>query len=389
MKNSRRTAAFIISKWMITKDFPANLLPEKGIDRAFIQDLVYTVIRRYRPLRSILKALLKTWPKGELEALLYVGAAQILYMKDVPDFAAVNETVEAAKECENKNIAKVVNGVLRNIIRRREEFENYLKSAPVEERESLPSELYRRWVKRFGAEVAEKNAIWHNLPAETFLGFPGGRYEKLERGKKVTEVPGFEEGEFIVQNPATYMAVEAMEAKEGMSVLDACAAPGGKTIQLAWTGAKVTACEVNPKRRRKLIENLKRVHLEDKVEVVDSLEALKGREFDSVLVDAPCSNTGVLRRRPDARWNWSEEKVASLVKLQAEILEAAAPLVKKGGLLVYSTCSNEFDENVAQVDSFLSKHGEFTKIGVGENVPGEHPVEFGWDGAFEATLLKN
>lgn len=386
MKNSRRTAAFIISKWMITKDFPANLLPEKGIDRAFIQDLVYTVIRRYRPLRSILSKLLKTWPKGELEALLYVGAAQILYMKDVPDFAAVNETVEAAKECENKNIAKVVNGVLRNIIRRREEFENYLKSAPVEERESIPSELYRRWVKRFGAETAEKNAIWHNLPAETFLGYPKGKYEKLERGKKVTEVPGFEEGEFIVQNPATYMAVEAMEAKEGKSVLDACAAPGGKTIQLAWTGAKVTACEVNPKRRRKLIENLKRVHLEDKVEVVDSLEALKGREFDSVLVDAPCSNTGVLRRRPDARWNWSEEKVASLVKLQAEILELAAPLVKKGGLLVYSTCSNEFDENTQQAEAFIARHGEFEKIGVGEIVPGEQGGDK--DGAFEATFRK-
>lgn len=386
MKNSRRTAAFIISKWMITKDFPANLLPEKGIDRAFIQDLVYTVIRRYRPLRSILSKLLKTWPKGEFEALLYVGAAQILYMKDVPDFAAVNETVEAAKECENKNIAKVVNGVLRNLTRRREEFENYLKSVPVEERESMPSELYRRWVKRFGAEVAEKNAIWHNLPAETFLGFPGGRYEKLERGKKVTEVPGFEEGEFIVQNPATYMAVEAMEAKEGMSVLDACAAPGGKTIQLAWTGAKVTACEVNPKRRRKLIENLKRVHLEDKVEVVDSLEALKGREFDSVLVDAPCSNTGVLRRRPDARWNWSEEKVASLVKLQAEILELASPLVKKGGLLVYSTCSNEFDENVAQTEAFIARHAEFEKVGIGEIVPGELGGDK--DGAFEATFRK-
>lgn len=387
MKNSRRTAAFILSKWMITKDFPANLLPEKGIDRAFIQDLVYTVIRRYRPLRSILKQLLKTWPKGELEALLYVGAAQILYMKDVPDFAAVNETVEAAKECENKNIAKVVNGVLRNIIRRREEFENYLKTAPVEERESMPSELYRRWVERFGAETAEKNAIWHNLPAETFLGYPGGKYEKLERGKKVTEVPGFEEGEFIVQNPATYMAVEAMEAKEGKTVLDACAAPGGKTIQLAWTGAKVTACEVNPKRRRKLVENLKRVHLEDKVEVVDSLEALKGREFDSVLVDAPCSNTGVLRRRPDARWNWSEEKVASLVKLQAEILDLAALLVKKGGLLVYSTCSNEFDENVAQAEAFTAKHPDFVKIGVGEIVPGE--VGGDKDGAFEATFRKN
>lgn len=386
MKNSRRSAAFIISRWIITKDFPANLLPEKGIDRAFIQDLVYTVIRRYRPLRSILSKLLKTWPKGELEALLYVGAAQILFMKDVPDFAAVNETVEAAKECENKNIAKVVNGVLRNLIRRREEFESYLKNAPVEERESFPSELYRRWVKRFGAETAEKLALWHNEPAETYLAYPLGRYVKLERGKKVTEVPGFEEGEFIVQNPATYMAVEAMKVESGMKVLDACAAPGGKTIQLAWAGAKVTACEVNPKRRRKLIENLKRVHLEDKVEVVDSLEALRGREFDRVLVDAPCSNTGVLRRRADARWNWSEEKLAALVKLQAEILDLAAPLVKKGGLLVYSTCSNEQEENVLQADAFVARHPEFVKTGVGEIVPGTNDEDK--DGAFEAELEK-
>lgn len=182
------------------------------------------------------------------------------------------------------------------------------------------------------------------------------------------------------------MAVEAMEAKEGKTILDACAAPGGKTIQLAWTGAKVTACEVNPKRRRKLIENLKRVHLDAQVEVVDSLEALKGREFDSVLVDAPCSNTGVLRRRPDARWNWSEEKVASLVKLQAEILELAAPLVKKGGILVYSTCSNEFDENVAKAEAFIARHAEFEKVGVGEIVPGELGGDK--DGAFEATFRK-
>ena len=117
MANSRRTAAFVVLNWLATKDFPANLLPE-GPDRAFVQDLVYTVIRRLRPLRKVLGALVTKWPKGELEALLYVGAVQVLYMDEVPDFAAVNETVEAAKACDNKSVAKVVNGVLRNLIRR-------------------------------------------------------------------------------------------------------------------------------------------------------------------------------------------------------------------------------------------------------------------------------
>ena len=109
---------FSVLRWLRTKEFPANLLPD-GPDRAFVQDLVYTVIRRLRPLRRVLGILVPKWPKGELEALLYIGGAQILYMPDVPDFAAVDETVKAAKRCENPSIARVVNGALRNLIRRR------------------------------------------------------------------------------------------------------------------------------------------------------------------------------------------------------------------------------------------------------------------------------
>ena len=387
MKNSRRAAAFVISRWILTKDFPANLLPE-GPDRAFVQDLVYTVVRRLRPLRKVLGELVKKWPKGELEALLYVGAAQVLYMPDVPDFAAVNETVEAAKECENKNVAKVVNGVLRNLIRRREEFEAPVAAAPVEERESFPTELYRRWVERFGATDAERLARWHNEPAETFLAYPDGRFEKLARGRKVTDVEGYAAGAFIVQDPGTALAVGLLDVRPGDAILDACAAPGGKTIQLAWRGARVTACEVNAKRRRKLAENLRRVGVD--VTVVDSLDAIEQsnnqtiEQFPKILVDAPCSNTGVLRRRPDARWNWSEEKLAALVKLQAEILDRAAQLLASGGTLVYSTCSNEPEENRLQVEAFLSRHPGFTLKDMKESVP----FESGHDGAFAAALIK-
>ena len=386
--NSRRTAAFAVARWLATKDFPATLLPE-GPDRAFVQDLVYTVIRRLRPLRKVLGALTTKWPKGELEALLYVGAAQVLYMEDVPDFAAVNETVEAAKLCGNKSIAKVVNGVLRNLIRRRAEFEAQIAAAPLEERESFPTELVRRWTARFGAEDAAKLCAWHNEPAKTFLARKDGSFVELERGKKVTDVAGFAEGEFIVQDPGTALAVELMDAKPGDVVLDACAAPGGKTIQLAWRGAKVTACEVNPKRRRKLEENLKRVGVGVEVEVIESFHcppppSTSTFVFPKVLVDAPCSNTGVLRRRPDARWNWSVEKLAALVKLQAEILDQVAALVAPCGVLVYSTCSNEPEENLDQVNAFLARHPDFTLDTTRESIP----FESGHDGAFAARLIR-
>ena len=386
--NSRRTAAFAIARWLATKDFAANLLPD-GPDRAFVQDLVYTVIRRLRPLRKVLGALTAKWPKGELEALLYVGAAQVLYMDDVPDFAAVNETVEAAKACANKSVSKVVNGVLRNLIRRRDEFAAMIASAPLEERESFPTALVRRWTDRFGAEGAAKLCAWHNEPAETFLARPDGSFVALERGKKVGDVPGYAEGDFIVQDPATALAVELVDAKAGDGVLDACAAPGGKAIQLAWRGAKVTACEVNPKRRRKLEENVKRLALSDSIKIIESLPTpptpTPSLAFSKVLVDAPCSNTGVLRRRPDARWNWTEEKLATLVKLQAEILEQVAPLVRPGGTLVYSTCSNESEENLGQVEAFLARHPDFRLDATRESVP----HETGHDGAFAARLVRN
>lgn len=370
--NSRRTAAFAVARWLQTKDFPANLLPE-GQDRAFVQDLVYTVIRRLRPLRRILGEFVKTWPKGELEALLYVGAAQVLYMPDVPDFAAVNETVDAAKACENKSIAKVVNGVLRNLIRRRD----VLKLGS--ELETFPSVLVRRWTARFGEEKAEKLAAWHNQPAETYLARKDGTFVALERGMKVTEVPGFNEGEFIVQDPGTSIAIRLLDPQPGEKILDACAAPGGKSVQIAWRGAELTACEVNPKRRRRLEENLRRLKLEVEVE-----GEIKPGEFDKVLVDAPCSNTGVFRRRPDARWNWTTEKLDSLVKLQSEILDVAASRVRVGGRLVYSTCSNEPDENERQVENFLNRHPEFALEEVSESIP----YETGFDGAFAASLLR-
>lgn len=379
MENTRREAAFVVARWRATGEFPSSLLPT-GADRAFVQDLVYTVVRRLRPLRRILGEFVKKWPKGELEALLYVGAAQILYMDDVPDFAAVNETVKAAKFCENPSIAKVVNGVLRNIIRHRGEI------TLGTEHETFPTAIAKRWVARFGEENAEKLAAWHNVPAETFLARRDGSFVVLERGTRVASVPGFADGDFIVQDPSTATAVALLDPKPGEKILDACAAPGGKTVQIAWRGAMVTACEVNPKRRARLEENLARLKLDVKTcrSFEEAAKAIGGGLFDKVLVDAPCSNTGVFRRRPDARWNWSAEKLAALVRLQAQILDGVAPLLAPGGKLVYSTCSNEPEENAGSVEAFLSRHPDFELVSSEESLP----FETGRDGAFAAALTR-
>ena len=407
--NSRRQAAFIVARWIATGGHPAEMLPQ-GPERAFVQDLVYVTVRRFRPLRSVLGALVRQWPKGELEALLLVGGAQILYMPDVPDFAAVNETVAAAKLCANRSIAKVVNGVLRNLVRRRAEFEAKLAVAPLAERESYPDALVGRWIARYGEVGAEALARWHNQPAETWLAY-GSRYVRLARGRRVAEVEGYADGAFIVQDPATALAVELLDVHPGQSVLDFCAAPGGKTVQIAWrmatvegetggvTGtashSRLVAQEVNPARLRRLRENLARLHLDwvettgDVSRIAEDADRICGGggrtasgQYDRVLVDAPCSNTGVLRRRPDARWRWTEDRLKALAALQDEILAAAAPYVAPGGLLVYSTCSNEPEENADRVVEFLSSHPDFIETGRRESLP----CESGHDGAFACAF---
>ena len=387
--NTRRAAAFVVARWIATHGHVSEMLPD-GPDRAFVQDLAYTTVRRFRALRSVLGKLVPKWPKGEMEALLLVGGAQILYMPDVPDFAAVNETVAAAKSCPNKSIAKVVNGVLRNLIRRREEFESYLASAPLAERESYPNGLVNRWIGRYGEADAERLCKWHNKPSETWLAYRPGAPEpfvKLPRGRQVSDVEGFAEGEFIVQDPATAGAVELLDVRPGMKVLDFCSAPGGKTIQCAWrlgggeTGARLVAQEVNPARRRLLSENLKRVGA-GWAEIVAEVDA--GAMFDRVRADVPCSNTGVLRRRPDARWNWTKEHLAELVKLQSEIFARAAGHVVSGGLIVYSTCSNEPEENEGQIAAFLAAHPDFEEVDRKESLPFASER----DGAFACALRK-
>lgn len=395
MDNARRTAAFAVARYRATRAHADTLIPDTP-DRAFVQDMVYTAIRHWRTIAFALDMFVQHRPTREAEALLAVGAAQILFMPSVADYAAVNETVAAAR-MTNRRLSGFVNAVLRSMLRRRGEVLEKIASAPLGLRESFPDALVRRWVERYGAENAGKLAAWHNTPAETWLarkhafGEPAV-FEKLSRSVKVQDVPGYDAGEFIVQDPATAKAVELLDVHPGMSVLDACAAPGGKTVQIAWRmegRGKLLALEPDEKRLVRLNENLARCHL-DFVRAAASLEAAgekglssSGGGFDRILLDVPCSNSGVLRRRPDARWNWSEKRVAEMAEIQRGILDKYCALLKRGGILVYSTCSNEPEENALQIKSFLERHNMFAKIAESESIP----FESGHDGAYACSLM--
>ena len=195
----------------------------------------------------------------------------------------------------------------------------------------------------------------------------------------------------MAQDPATRHAIDLLDARPGLRVLDACAAPGGKTAQIAarlapWPeGTALVANEPDPERVRTLRDTLARCRLLDRVEILTRDAAADPPEgpFDRILLDAPCSNTGVLGRRADARWAWTPKRLARAVALQARLLDALAPRLAPGGLLVYSTCSIEPEENDAQVRAFLGRHPGFALLGDHLTLP--TPTH---DGSYAAALRK-
>jgi 16S rRNA (cytosine967-C5)-methyltransferase len=389
--NSRREAIFILTRWLDTYDFPDRMIPD-GDNHAFVTDLVYTTIRRYRTLSWVLEELVPKMPKGETEAALLIGAAQILFMPSVAEYAAVNETVAAAK-LASKQTAGLVNAVLRNLIRQRDQLLEQLAKQPLGIRASHPDALVERWLKRFGEAEAAALCDWNNQPAETFLAWAPGADEpftRLPRGMRVEAVPGYAEGRFIVQDPGTAPPVSLMDLKPGMRVLDACAAPGGKTVQLAWRmdGARLVALDLYEDRLATLRENLARTRQAGVIvaqgNLSDDTAALRAAHglFDRILLDAPCSNTGVLRRRPDARWRWTTKRMKKLCETQAKLLESALVLLAPGGRIVYSTCSLEPEENRKQITAFRKAHPDIICTGVEERIPTRSQT----DGTFACAL---
>lgn len=421
---SRIDAIRVVARWMDSGEFPDRMLG--GVPpfrRPFVMDLVYTTVRRVRALTFALDAFVSRRPAQPCAwPALVVGAAQILDMEDVPDHAAVSSTVEALKCLEGPACAGFANAVLRNLLRNLPAVRASLAAAPLALRASHLDEQVARWTARWGGERAEAICRWDDEPARvTVLSIPGGpsvpqlmaafegagvaarvhpgapsRALTIPHGSHVDALPGFSDGLFSIQDPATLEAVRLLEAKPGMRVWDACAAPGGKSVQIAAAmegRGSLLATDCWRDRLEPLRENFGRFRLDPafaRIALADAKRASRrdlggDGPFDRILADVPCSNTGVQRRRADARWRFSEERLATLAETQLAILEnAALRHLAPNGRVVYSTCSIEREENEGVVEEFLRRHPDFRLVASSALVPPDRQC----DGAYAAALAR-
>jgi 16S rRNA (cytosine967-C5)-methyltransferase len=343
-------------------------------DRSLTRSITTVALRRLGTIRLALSQLVeKGLPRncGPLEWILITAAAQILFL-DVPDHAAVDLAVRATRlDPKSAPFASLVNGVLRNLIRRRDEFLD--QSDPLED--DIPHWLSSRWRRIYGEDRAQAiAAAYRDEPtlditvksdpafwAEKLDGrvLPTGSV-RLRTHKPIRELDGFAEGGWWVQDAAAALPALLLEARPGLRVLDLCAAPGGKTAQLAMTGAQVTALDRSAERLKVLSANLERLKLEATIAVGDAT-AFKAEPFDAILVDAPCSATGTARRSPDVLWTKKPGDISALAAIQTRILDRAVTLLKPDGRLVYCTCSLEPEEGEAQINALLRRNPDVAR----------------------------
>jgi len=419
-KNSRLVAAEIITCWLENESFPDRYLADVTQNRGFITELVYGVVRRKLTLEYIEQKYVNRRPENFVLAAMHVGIYQLCFMDNVEEFAAINETVEAVKSRRHQDAvraSRMVNAVLRNVQEEREALLKNLKRQPDDLRLSHPEQLIHRWVKQYGERDTLRLCEWNNQPAETILRVESARiapadfmkalesagidvqphpfhcletFLSLPRGVAVPTVPGYKEGWFTVQDPATSVSVELLDPQPGESVLDACAAPGGKTAMMAGLmegRGELTAMDVHDDRLDTLQETLKRTGW-DFVKILKG-DAVRGfpaieKQFDAILLDVPCMNTGVLRRRVDARWRFTRERIETLKKTQWQILTAMSKHVKPGGRIVYSTCSLEVEENEGLVSRWARNQKDFRLV----KAKRLFPPKSGTDGAYAALLIR-
>ena len=396
-RNSRAMAAVIIGEWLRDGIFPDSLMQPVTENRAFVMEVVYGVARWKRTLEWVIRRYTKRTPEDNVMPYLFTGIYQVLLMDNVADYAAVSETVEAAKR-EGRTTAGFVNAILRRVLRDMDSIRRDLKKQAPGLSESHPDMLIKRWTTQFGAEKALALCRWNNTrPMVTVyphceeqglalfvasLGkagitltphpFDPNRFFSLPPGIRVTDVPGFDEGLFNVQDPSTVKAIDLLDPKPGEFVLDACAAPGGKTSLISermQDRGELVAMDLQEDRLDSLRENVGRMRMGavrvaqgDATSEAD-VGALRGnRQFDRILLDVPCTNTGVLRRRPDARWRFSPEQLSQVNRIQRALLDNAARFLKPGGTMVYSTCSLEPEEDEGMVHGWVALHPRFKLI---------------------------
>ncbi len=403
--SARRDVIFALALWQTQGLFPNTLLADSE-DHAFALELLGATLRHKAELDWLLRQCVKKMPTGETYAALLIGAAQLWCMPKVTPYAAISETVNAIKPA-GKTAAAFVNAVLRNIQRSEPALRQRLLQQPEALQRNIPAPLWKRWVADYGLEqtraMAEAIAQPHPIHVRWLRGgvvdtrlvhHPLDEQEDctsrtfcVPPGIRIEEIAGFDEGAFVVQDIATRHAIELLDVHPGQRILDACAAPGGKTAQivaLLQGQGEILALEKAEARLEKLKDTVRRCHGMDVVTVRqgDATQMLDGM-FDRILIDAPCSNTGVFGKRPDARWTWSAQKTKMLIETQRALLNACAKRLVPGGILVYSTCSIDKEENQRQVAAFLASHPEF--IFLKERL--ELPSSYG-DGAYAAALQK-
>jgi 16S rRNA (cytosine967-C5)-methyltransferase len=402
--DSRRAAYSVLQQVRAGRPFEAALnralQPLTEPDRRLAHELAAGVLRSQTVLDERLAPLV---PRGwasvapELKEVLRLGAFQLTALDRVPAHSAVDTSVALAKEAGGAKAGGFVNAVLRRVGRLEgvkgvagpAGTEDVAQTAPGEptaaqlaDAASHPRWLVERWLTRFGPAETEALLRWNNTRPRLVLQPAREPAEKLEQRWRAAEIevtpapfgaglmtdrsrpqdlPGYAHGAFQVQDPAQALLAWYADLAPDTTLYDACAAPGGKAITLGRGVARVVAGDASRARMRRLAGNLRRAGSGREFAIVADALAPPVRPVDAVLVDAPCLGTGTFARHPDARWRVTPEALASLAEHQAALLDHASAAVAPGGLLLYSTCSIEPEENAEQVERFLTRHPEYRR----------------------------
>ncbi len=410
-----------------------------SLDRAFLTELTYGVLRWRGRLDWLIRHFSKVpFEKIELEILniLRLGLYQILFLSKTPFSAAVNESVGLAKSIRGKGGAGFVNGILRSILREKEQIpypdfsENPVLHISVVE--SHPLWLVRRWVEEVGLEETaricavnnqisaltlrtntlkiNRNDLIEKLRQKELKPFPCSFSEEgilLKDPPPTSGLPFLKAGFYIIQDEASQLVTSILDPKPGERILDACAAPGGKTTHIAQrmeNGGEIYALDLTKRKLNRIEEMCQRLGIKIvktmKGDAANALPILREMKFDRVLADVPCSGFGTLRRNPDLKWRRGEEDIGRLAELQSSILRNLARYVKEGGILVYSTCTVFHEENEDVVEKFLDEHPEFRLDQINEALPEKcqsfikngylktFPPKEAMDGFFVARMIK-